>query len=150
VRFRLSGPSRAARLGAVAALIRSVGPPGLRLAHTGTLQYESGVPQIPGAALATEDADRLQRIANRGDPLVVRPRMEAHFEPDVPSANVVAEIRGRDKPDEIVLVSGHLDSWDVGDGASDDGGGCVVTWEALRLMKRLNLRPRRTVRLVLW
>jgi carboxypeptidase Q len=150
VRFRLDGPSRAARFGAVAALVRSVGPPGLRLAHTGALQYEPDVPQIPAAALATEDADRLERIGDRGGPVVVRLRMEAHFEPDAPSANVIAEIRGREQPDDIVLVSGHLDSWDVGDGASDDGGGCVVAWEALRLMKRLRLRPRRTVRLVLW
>jgi carboxypeptidase Q len=76
--------------------------------------------------------------------------MEAHTEPDVESANVVGEIRGRERPEEVVLVGGHLDSWDVGAGASDDGGGCVVTWEALRLMKALNLRPRRTVRVVLF
>ena len=76
--------------------------------------------------------------------------MEAHFEPDAESANVVGELRGREKPDEIVVVGGHLDSWDVGAGATDDGGGCVVTWEALRIMKKLNLRPRRTVRVVLW
>ena len=76
--------------------------------------------------------------------------MDAHIEPDVASANVVGELRGREKPEEIVVVSGHLDSWDVGAGASDDGGGCVVSWEALRMMKKLNLRPRRTVRVVLW
>ena len=76
--------------------------------------------------------------------------MDAHFEADVESANVVGEIRGREKPEEIVVVSGHLDSWDVGAGATDDGGGCIVTWEALRLMRKLNLRPRRTVRVVLW
>ena len=82
--------------------------------------------------------------------VVVRLKMEAHFEPDADSANVVGEIRGRERPDEVVVVSGHLDSWDVGAGATDDGGGCVVTWEALRMMKKLNLRPRRTVRVVLW
>jgi carboxypeptidase Q len=76
--------------------------------------------------------------------------MESHFEPDVMSANVVGELRGRERPNEIVVVSGHLDSWDVGAGAIDDGGGCIVTWEALRLMKKLNLQPRRTVRVVLW
>ena len=76
--------------------------------------------------------------------------MGAKMLPDAESANVIGEIRGREKPDEIVVVSGHLDSWDVGTGATDDGGGCVVTWEALRLMKKLNLRPRRTVRVVLW
>ena len=150
VRFRSNGPSRAAHHGAVAALVRSVGPAGLRLPHTGALQYSADAPRIPAAAVAAEDADRLQRLADRGGRLVVRLRMEAHFDADAASANVVAELRGREKPDEVVVVGGHLDSWDVGDGASDDGGGCVVTWEALRLMKKLHLRPRRTVRVVLW
>src|SRR4029077_11390132 len=90
------------------------------------------------------------RMATRGEKVVVRLKMEAHREPDVESANVVGELRGRERPDEIVVVSGHLDSWDVGAGATDDGGGCVVAWEALRVMKRLGLRPRRTVRVVLW
>jgi carboxypeptidase Q len=108
------------------------------------------VPAIPAAAITTEDADRLQRMADRRNRIVVRLKMEAHAEPDVESANVVGEIRGRERPEEVVLVGGHLDSWDVGAGASDDGGGCVVTWEALRLMKALNLRPRRTVRVVLF
>jgi len=150
VRFRSGGPSRAARYGAVAMLIRSVGQEGLRTPHTGALQYAPDAPKIPAAAITTEDADRIQRLADRGSRIVVRLKMEAHFEPDAESANVVGEIRGREKPDEIVVVSGHLDSWDVGAGATDDGGGCVVTWEALRLMKKLNLRPRRTVRVVLW
>jgi carboxypeptidase Q len=149
VRFRAGGPSRAARLGAVAMLIRSVGPDGLRTPHTGALQYAADARKIPAAAVAAEDADRIQRMADRGR-VVVRLKMEAHFEADAESANVIGEIRGREKPDEIVVVSGHLDSWDVGTGATDDGGGCVVTWEALRIMKKLNLRPRRTVRVVLW
>jgi carboxypeptidase Q len=114
------------------------------------LTYASDVPAIPAAAITTEDADRLQRMADRRNRIVVRLKMEAHTEPDVESANVVGEIRGRERPEEVVLVGGHLDSWDVGAGASDDGGGCVVTWEALRLMKALNLRPRRTVRVVLF
>jgi len=150
VRFRSSGASRAAHHGARAALVRSIGPAGLRLPHTGALQYSADAPKIPAAAITAEDADRLQRIADRGARIVVRLKMEAHFEGDVESANVVGEIRGRDQPDEIVVVSGHLDSWDVGAGATDDGGGCVVTWEALRIMKKLNLRPRRTLRVVLW
>jgi carboxypeptidase Q len=150
VRFRSGGPSRAAAYGAVAMLIRSVGLPGLRLPHTGALQYTPDAPKIPAAAIASEDADRLQRMADRGDRVVVRLKMQAHFDPDVESANVVGEIRGRERPDEVVVIGGHLDSWDVGAGATDDGGGCVVTWEALRLMKKLNLRPRRTVRVVLW
>src|SRR4051812_41232364 len=150
VRFRSMGPSRAARLGAVAMLVRAVGPAGLRTPHTGALQYAADVKKIPAAAISAEDADRLQRMADRGSKIVVRLKMDAHFEADAESANVVGEIRGRERPDEIVVVSGHLDSWDVGAGATDDGGGCVVTWEALRIMKKLNLRPRRTVRVVLW
>src|SRR6266850_714070 len=150
VRFRSTGPSRAARHGAVAVLVRSVGPSGLRTPHTGALQYAADAPKIPAAAITTEDADRLQRMSDRGLRVVVRLKMEAHVEADAASANVIGEIRGREKPDEIVVVSGHLDSWDVGAGATDDGGGCVVTWEALRIMKKLNLRPRRTVRVVLW
>ena len=148
--YRSNSPSRAARYGAVAVLVRSVGPPGLRLPHTGSLAYATDVPKIPGASIATEDADRLQRMADRGSRLVVRLQMEAHQEPDVESANVVGELLGRERPDEFVVIGGHLDSWDVGAGASDDGGGCVATWEALRLMKKLGLRPRRTVRIVLW
>ena len=149
-RYRWNGASRAARLGAVAMLIRSVGPNGLRLPHTGGLTYAADAPRIPAAAISSEDADRLQRMTERDDRVVVRLRMDAHIEPDVESANVVGEIRGREKPEEVVVVGGHLDSWDVGAGASDDGGGCVVSWEALRIMKKLNLRPRRTVRVVLW
>jgi carboxypeptidase Q len=150
VRFRSAGPSRAARHGAVAALVRAVGPAGLRTPHTGALQYSSDAPKIPAAAIAAEDAEQLQRLVDRGEHVSLVLKMEAHFEPDVESANVIGEIRGREKPEEIVVVSGHLDSWDVGAGATDDGGGCIVTWEALRLMKKLNLRPRRTVRVVLW
>ena len=150
VRFRATGSSRASRLGAVAMLIRAVGPAGLRTPHTGALQYSADAKKIPAAAISSEDADRLQRMADRGGKVVVRLKMDAHVDADVESANVVGEIRGRERPDEIVVVSGHLDSWDIGAGATDDGGGCVVTWEALRIMKKLNLRPRRTVRVVLW
>jgi carboxypeptidase Q len=150
VAYRAGGPSRAGTLGAVAALVRSVGPPGLRLPHTGALRYADGSPQIPAAAVTTEDADRLQRIFDRGTQTRLRLKMEARFLPDADSFNVVGEIRGREKPEEVVAIGGHFDSWDVGTGSTDDGGGCVVTWEALRLMKKLNLRPRRTVRVVLW
>jgi carboxypeptidase Q len=150
VRFRATGASRAAKAGAVAMLIRSVGNDGLRTPHTGALNYSDDAPKIPAAAITVEDADMIQRMVDRGSRVVVSLKMTAHFEPDVESANVVGELRGRELPNEIVVVSGHLDSWDVGAGATDDGGGCIVTWEALRLMKQLNLRPRRTVRVVLW
>ncbi len=89
-------------------------------------------------------------MQDRGTTVRVRLKMEARFLPDADSANVVGEIRGREHPEEVVVVGGHFDSWDVGSGATDDGGGCIVTWEALRLMKKLKLRPRRTVRVVLW
>jgi len=148
--YRSDGPSRAAKLGALATLVRSVGPPGLRTPHTGGLTYTDDAPRIPAAAIPTEDADRFQRLADRGVRVRVRLTMEAHFDPDSPSSNVVGELRGREIANEILVMGGHIDSWDVGAGASDDGGGCIVTWEALRLMKRLNLRPRRTVRVVLF
>jgi carboxypeptidase Q len=150
VQYRADGPSRAAALGAVAVLVRSVGPPGLRTPHTGALRYAEEHPRIPAAAIPTEDADRLQRMQDRGTPVRLRLKMEAHMLPDSDSFNVVGELTGREKPDEVVVVGGHFDSWDVGTGATDDGGGCVVTWEALRLMKKLGLRPRRTVRVVLF
>jgi len=150
VRFRAAGPSRAGVLGAVAVLVRSVGPAGLRTPHTGALSYAEGQPQIPAAAVATEDAARLERMFNRGTKVRLKLMMEAKFLPEADSANVVGEIRGRELPNEVVVIGGHFDSWDVGTGSTDDGGGCVATWEALRLMKKLNLRPRRTVRVVLW
>ncbi len=150
VQYRSTGPSRAARHGAIAVLVRSVGPVGLRTPHTGATTYTPNVPMIPAAAITVEDALRFQRLQDRGVPIRVRLNMDAHFEPDVESFNVIGEVTGREFPNELVVVGCHFDSWDVGAGASDDGGGCIVTWEALRLMKTLNLRPRRTVRVVLW
>jgi carboxypeptidase Q len=149
VTYRTSGPSRAARVGAVACLVRSVGVDGLRTPHTGMLTYRPDAPQIPAAAIAVEDAQRLERLAAR-EHVRLRLRMDAAMHGDADSANVVGEIVGRERPDEVVVVGGHLDSWDVGTGAIDDAGGCIVTWEALRLMKALDLRPRRTVRAVLF
>lgn len=123
---------------------------GLRTPHTGGMNYGEGVAKIPAAAIAAEDANRLQRLSDRGLRVRVRLKMEARFDPDAESANVFGEIVGREFPKEIVLVGCHFDSWDVGMGASDDGVGCIVTWEALRLMQRLGIQPRRTVRLGLF
>jgi carboxypeptidase Q len=150
VTYRTGGARSAAQYGAVAVLIRSVGPLGLRTTHTGSVSYGSGQPQIPAAAVSIEDANRIARLAARGRAVRMHLVLESKQEPDAESANVVGEIRGREKPHEIVLLAGHLDSWDIGSGASDDGVGCVVTWEALRLMKKLGIRPRRTVRVVLF
>ena len=150
VAYRSGGATMAAQHGAVAALVRAVGPTGLRTPHTGGMNYGEGVAKIPTAAIPAEDTMRIQRLTNRGIKVRLRLKMEAHFEADVESFNVVGEIRGSEKPEEIVLVGGHFDSWDPGTGASDDGVGCVVTWEAARLMKKLNIRPKRTVRVVLF
>jgi carboxypeptidase Q len=150
VQYRSGGASMAARHGAVASLVRAVGPMGLRTPHTGGMNYADGVAKIPTAAIPAEDANRIQRLIARGVKVRLRLKMEAHFDPDVESFNVVGELRGSEKPDEIVLVGGHFDSWDPGTGASDDAVGCVVTWEAARLMKKLNIRPKRTVRVVLF
>jgi carboxypeptidase Q len=150
VQYRGAGASRAARHGALAALVRSVSPVSLQTPHTGAMNYAEGQPKIPAAAITIEGAELLQRMQERGERPVLRLKMEAHFLPDAESANVVAELKGSEKPDEIVLVSGHFDSWDVGQGAHDDGGGCIAAWEALRLLKELGLRPRRTIRVVLY
>lgn len=150
VTYRTTSARAAAQYGAVAVLVRSVGPIGLRTAHTGSVQYAPGLPEIPAASISLEDTNRIVRLTGRGKYVRMRLVTSGHYEPDVESANVVAEIRGRERPDEIVLLGAHLDSWDVGTGAADDGVGCIVTWEALRLMKKLNLTPRRTVRLVLF
>ncbi|HEY8259440.1 MAG TPA: M28 family metallopeptidase [Gemmatimonadales bacterium] len=149
-RVRTDGPSAAARVGAVACLIRSVASSSIRSPHTGALRYDSTAARIPAAALSVEDAMMLHRFQNRGERIVVTLRMGARMLPDAPSRNVVAELVGRTNPDEVVVLGGHIDSWDVGQGAMDDGGGSVAAWEAVRLLQRLGLRPRRTVRVVLW
>jgi carboxypeptidase Q len=151
VAYRGSGASRASKYGAVAAIVRSVTPVSLQTPHTGSLRYAEGETQhIPAAAVTIEGAELLQRMYDRGERPKVRLKMEAHFLPDAESANVIAELKGTERPDEIVLIGGHFDSWDVGQGAHDDGGGCIVSWEVARLLKSLNLRPRRTIRVVLF
>ena len=148
--YRRQGAIAAARAGAVASLIRSATPYSIQTPHTGSMSYDPEVPAIPHAALTPEDARMLHRMQDRGERVTVRLKMEAQTLPDAPSRNVIAEIRGRELPDEVVVLGGHIDSWDVGQGAMDDGGGSVAAWEAVRLMHELGLRPRRTVRVVLW
>ena len=150
VQYRTNGASAAAEVGAVASLIRSVANFSMNSPHTGMMRYRDGVARIPHAAITVEDAAMLHRMQDRGQRVVVRLEMDARSEGDVPSRNVVAEIRGSELPDEVVVIGGHIDSWDVGTGAMDDAGGSVAAWEAVRLMKKLGLRPRRTVRVVLW
>ena len=150
VHYRVEGASAAARAGAVASLIRSVSSYSIQNPHTGVMHYDSTVARIPAAALSVEDAMMLRRFQDRGVPVVLTLRMSARLLPDARSRNVVAELVGRERPDEVVVLGGHIDSWDVGQGAMDDGGGAVAAWEAVRIMGRLGLRPRRTVRVVLW
>ncbi len=150
VQYRSRGAIAASRAGAVASLIRSVTPYSQQTPHTGAMSYQNGVERIPHAAITVEDAEWIQRMSDRGERVEVHLRMNARTLPDVPSRNVVAEIIGSEFPDEVVVLGGHIDSWDVGQGAMDDGGGSVAAWEAVRLMKELGLRPRRTVRVVLW
>jgi carboxypeptidase Q len=150
VRYRGGGAIAAAKVGAVASLIRSVSSYSLHNVHTGSMSYDSSVTRIPHAAITVEDAMMLHRMQTRGQQPVVTLTMSAQTLPDAPSRNVVAEIVGREHPEEVVVLGGHIDSWDVGQGAMDDGGGVVVAWEALRLIKRLGLSPRRTIRVVAW
>lgn len=149
-RYRTDGAVAAARAGAVATLIRSIAPFSIRSPHTGRVSYQPEVPRIPAAALSNEDAMMLHRMQDRGDSVVVTLRMQAHQLPDAQSRNVVAEVVGRQEPEEVVVLGGHIDSWDVGQGAMDDGGGSVAAWEAVRLIHQLGLHPRRTIRVVLW
>lgn len=148
--YRTAGASRAARLGAVAALVRSITPVSIQSPHTGALEYADGLPKIPSAAVTIEDALLIQRLADAGNAVTVHLEMEAHMLPDAESANVIGEIPGRERPDEIVVIGGHLDSWDVGAGAQDDGSGCITALEAAHLIHKLGLRPRRTLRVVFW
>jgi carboxypeptidase Q len=148
VQYRVKGASTVARHGAVACLIRSVTDVSLGAPHTGMMRYEDDAPRIPMAALTVEDAGRLHRMCQRGLKPRVRLSMEATNHDSTTSWNVIGDIRGRERPDEIVLVSGHLDSWDVGTGAHDDGAGVVLTMAAARQLLQQGLRPRRTVRVV--
>jgi len=150
VQYRSRGAVAAAEAGAVASLIRSVTPYSQQTPHTGNSSYEEGVPRIPHAAITVEDADLLQRMQERGQRVELHLRMEAQTFPDVPGRNVMAEIRGSEFPNEVVVFGGHIDSWDVGQGAMDDAGGVVAAWEAIRLLKELGLQPRRTIRAVGW
>ena len=148
--FRRLGAIAAAKAGAVASLARSAGPYGMRTPHTGNMAYDSTVTKIPHASVTAEDAMMIRRMIDRGETVRVTLTMNAKTLPDAESANVMGELRGREKPDEIVVMGGHIDSWDVGQGAMDDAGGVVVAWEAVRLLKKLGLTPRRTIRVVGW
>lgn len=151
VKYRWDGARTAASKGAIASLIRSVGKGSLDNPHTGVMEeWKENDRAIPAAALSIEDATLIARLCEAGHDVSVRLEMGARTEPDVLSHNVMGEIIGRERPEEVVVIGGHLDSWDVGSGAHDDGGGCIVSLSALHLMRELGLRPRRTLRVVFW
>ena len=137
-----AAPFRAAALGAIAVLIQN--------GHTRGLEYEDHPPTIPAAVISMEDALMLQRLLRKGTRVRVRLAMQDHHEPDSVSHNVMGELRGREKPEEVVVLGGHLDSWDIGQGAQDDGSGVMAALEAVLLIKKLGLQPRRTIRVVFW
>ena len=147
---RTAGPSIAASKGAAGYLIRSVGTDSHRFPHTGSLRYEEGMPRIPALALSNPDADQLERIANDSKAISVRIKVDSSEVPAAQSGNVIAEVVGREAPEEVVVIGAHLDSWDLGTGAIDDGAGVGITMAALELIKDAGLAPRRTIRLVLW
>ncbi|KAM6216094.1 carboxypeptidase Q [Rhynchocyon petersi] len=150
VPYRVRGAAEAAKVGAVASLIRSVASFSIYSPHTGFQEYQDGVRKIPTACITVEDAEMMSRMASHGTRIVIQLKMGAKNYADADSFNTVAEISGSQYPEQVVLVSGHLDSWDVGQGAMDDGGGAFISWEALSLIRDLGLRPKRTLRLVLW
>lgn len=150
VRYRYRGAIEAAKVGAVASLIRSVAPYSMQTPHTGDSAYEEGVKKISQAAITLEHAALLHRLQKQGAQIKIKLEMDAETLPDVPSRNIIAEIKGSEYPEEIVVLGGHIDSWDVGQGAMDDAGGCFAAWEAVMLMKELGLKPKRTVRVVMW
>lgn len=150
VEFRSTGASHAAEYGAVASVIRSVASASLRTPHTGAMRYDEKQPKIPAAAMTTEDADLVHRLLAKGERVRLHLVLTPKTLPDVESANVIAEIRGSEHPDEVVLIGGHLDSWDLGTGAIDDGAGAVMVMETLRVLKELGIQPKRTIRGVLF
>ena len=147
--YRGIGASAAARLGAVAALNRSAGGADYRLPHTGALRYADDAPKIPAASVTSEDADLMAYLASQGKVrmhLVLTPQTL----PDAVSYNVIGDLKGSEHPEQIVIVSGHLDSWDLGTGAIDDGAGVAVAMQAAQLLRQLRLRPKRTLRVIAW
>ena len=148
--YRSSGASRAAALGAVAALVRSATPLAMQVPHTGTMEYDPDQPKIPTAAITPEDAYMLARLYADGVPVKVHLEMGAEMLPDADSGDVIGEIPGKEHPEEVVVIGGHIDSWDVGQGAQDDGASIMACLQALALIHKLGLQPRRTLRVAFW
>jgi hypothetical protein len=147
--YRSDGPSAAARQGAVACLIRSVGGADYRIPHTGQTKYADDAPKIPAGAVTSEDAELIVDLVKQG-PVKMKLVLTPQTLPNVESANVVGDIKGSEHPEQVVIVSGHLDSWDLGTGAIDDGAGVAVSMEAANLIQKLHLKPKRTIRVIAW
>jgi Zn-dependent M28 family amino/carboxypeptidase len=147
---RWGGAMETAKAGGVAALVRSMTTLLDDKPHTGSMGYVDSVKKVPSAAVSTKGAQHLSALLARGMPVKVRMVLSAHTMPDVESANVLGELRGTEKPGEVIVIGGHLDSWDKGQGAHDDGAGCIEAIEALRLLKTLGLKPKRTIRAVMF
>jgi len=147
--YRGDGPSAAARQGAVACLIRSVGGADYRLPHTGQTKYADDAPKIPAAAVTAEDADLIVNLVRQG-PVKMKLILTPQQLPDVESYNVIGDIKGSEHPEQVIIISGHLDSWDLGTGAIDDGAGVAVSMEAANVIQKLRLKPKRTIRVIAW
>jgi carboxypeptidase Q len=149
VLYRGMGPSAGASQGAVAVLVRSVGNADFRLPHTGALEYTEGAPKVPAAAVTAEDADLLANLAKQGS-VRMHLTLTPQNLPKVESYNVIADWKGSEHPEQVVIVSGHLDSWDLGTGAIDDGAGIVTSMQVIHLMQKLGIHPKRTIRFIAW
>ena len=147
--YRAMGPIAGAAVGAVAVLVRSVGGADFRLPHTGATEYAPNEPKVPAAAVTAEDAELLKVLAGQG-PVRMHLTLTPQTLPNAQSYNVIADWKGTEHPEQVVVVSGHLDSWDLGTGAIDDGAGVAVSMQAIQLMKELGIHPRRTVRVIAW
>jgi hypothetical protein len=147
--YRGAGPIAGAAVGAVAVLVRSVGGADYRLPHTGLTEYSPDAPKVPAAAVTAEDADLLRDLTRQG-PVKLHLTLTPQTFPDADSYNVIADWKGTEHPEQVVIVSGHLDSWDLGTGAIDDGAGVVVSMQVIHLLHELGMHPRRTVRFVAW
>jgi Zn-dependent M28 family amino/carboxypeptidase len=150
VYYRWGAPSEASKLGAIGVVIRSVSSAYDNKPHTGSLTYNKDYPSIPAVAISNLDADLLEQTMNKTKDVSMYMRTTCQMLPDVLSHNVVAEINGTENPDEIIVFGGHLDSWDIGEGAHDDGAGVVQAIEVLRVFKELGIKPKRTIRAVLF
>ncbi|MFY0685531.1 MAG: M20/M25/M40 family metallo-hydrolase [Cyclobacteriaceae bacterium] len=147
---RAFGASEAGKYGAKAVIVRSITQTLDDVPHTGSLRYKPNMPQIPAMAISTIGADRLSKLIAQDSELEIYMENHSEMKGEVLSHNVIGQINGTDSPDEYIAVGGHLDSWDVGEGAHDDGSGCMQGIEALRALKAVNYTPKRTIRAVMW